>query len=114
MKAHVPGPPVVTSSPILNVNSPSSTQATSSLSRCRWSQLFLEPAGTVCSNRVTLWPVSRPNSFIDMTWPDDSLRCCPPPAGTMTPFIETSLVLARTRLAPLPGGHDMGEVGGQV
>ena len=32
MNAQVPGPPTVTSSPILNVNSPASTQATSSLS----------------------------------------------------------------------------------
>jgi len=33
--AQVPGPPTVTSSPILKVISPASTQATSSLSRCR-------------------------------------------------------------------------------
>jgi hypothetical protein len=34
MKAQKPGPPLVASSPILKVNSPASTQATSSLSRC--------------------------------------------------------------------------------
>ena len=34
-KAQLPGPPLLISVPILKVNSPSSTQATSSLSRCR-------------------------------------------------------------------------------
>ena len=35
MNAQVPGPPTVTASPIIKVSSPSSTHATSSLSRCR-------------------------------------------------------------------------------
>src|SRR5262245_57364445 len=110
----MPGPPVVTVSPILNVNSPSSTQAISSLSRCRWSQLFLAPAGTVCSNRVTLSPVSRPNSFMDMTWPDASSRCLPPPGGTNTPLfmvMAISLVAAtRSELLHHVMARDAGRV----
>src|SRR5881396_2951712 len=45
--AQVPGLPTVTSSPILKVISPASTQATSSLSRCIWKRLF------------SSWPPSR-------------------------------------------------------
>src|SRR6185312_14090640 len=101
---------MITSSPIRKVNSPSSTHATSSLSWCRWSQLFLLPAGTLCSNRVTLWPVSRPNSFMDTTCPDASLRCFPPPAGTTNPLVmRDSFAAARRRVRPLAGGnhHDL-------
>jgi hypothetical protein len=60
MKAQVPGPPLLSTPPILKLNSPSKTQATSSLFRCRWNQLLV-PAGTACSNIMMLplvWSVS--------------------------------------------------------
>src|SRR5438094_1500205 len=92
MKAQVPGPPTVTSSPILNVNSPASTQATSSLSRCRWKRLAV-PAGKVSSNIMMLSLVSRPRSFKakERAGVGES-KCFPPPAGTTKPFVAVMLL----------------------
>ena len=81
------GPPTVTSSPILKVISPVSTQATSSLSRCRWKRL-LAPTGTVPSNSMMLSLVSWPRSFKAAKRPGAVMsRCFPPPAGTTKPFV---------------------------
>src|SRR5262245_35291709 len=84
--AQVPGPPTVTSSPILNVISPASTNATSSLSRWRWKRLLV-PAGTVSSNSMRLSPVSRPRSFNAAKRPGAFMsRYVPPSAGTTRPL----------------------------
>src|SRR5438034_9908494 len=92
MKAQVPGPPTVTSSPILKVNSPASTQATSSLSRCRWKRLAAPP-GRVSSNIMMLSSVSRPRSFNakERSGVGES-KCFPPPAGTTKPFVAVMLL----------------------
>src|SRR5262249_21524608 len=98
--AHVPGPPTVTSSPILKVISPASTQATSSLSRWRCKRLLV-PAGTVSSNSMMLPLVSWPTSFKAAKRPGAAMsRCFPPPAGTTRPrsaFMLMSFPLALLR-----------------
>src|SRR5712691_3701482 len=86
--AQEPGPPTVTSSPILKVISPASTQATSSLSRCRWNRLLV-PTGTVSSNSMMLSLVSWPTSFRAAKRPGAPMsRCFPPPSGTTKPLDE--------------------------
>jgi len=78
-KAQAPGPPTVTSSPILKVISPASTQATSSLSRCRWKRLAV-PAGKVSSNIMMLWLVLMAEEFKSKKRPGDGeSRRFPPP-----------------------------------
>src|SRR5215475_3501617 len=90
--AQVPGPPTVTSSPILKVISPASTQATSSLSRWRWKRLLV-PAGTVSSNSMMLPLVSWPRSFSAANRPGAAMsRCCPPSVGTTRPFVAFMLM----------------------
>src|SRR5882672_11475753 len=85
--AQVPGPPTVTSSPIMKVISPSSTQATSSLSRCRCKRLLV-PAGTVSSNIMMLSLVWRPTSFTSAKRPGAPMsKRVPPPAGTTNPSL---------------------------
>jgi hypothetical protein len=70
----------------LKGNSPASTQATSSLSRCRWKRLAV-PAGRVSSNIMMLSLVSRPRSFKAKERPGvGESKCFPPPAGTTKPF----------------------------
>src|SRR6266446_761820 len=85
MKAQVPGPPTVTSSPILKVISPLSTQATSSLSRCRWNVVSV-PEGAVSSNSMMLSAVSLPTSLSAAERPGAMLSIDPPPGGTTKPF----------------------------
>ena len=93
-EAQVPGPPTVTSSPILKAISPASTQATSSLSRCRWKRLAV-PGGSVSSNIMMLSPVSRPRSFKAAKRPGaDMSRCVPPPAGTTKPLAVMAMSFA--------------------
>src|SRR5262244_3673103 len=101
--AHVPGSATLTSSPIMNVISPASTQATSSLSRCRWKRLLV-PAGTVSSNSMTLSFVSRPRSFRAAKRPGAPMsRCVPPPAGTTMPLLAFMEVPPDTRdVSPEP------------
>src|SRR3989441_3031976 len=90
--AQVPGPPTLTSSPILKVISPSITHATSSLSRWRWKRLLV-PAGKVSSNIMMLSLVSWPRSFNAAKRPGAPMsRCAPPPAGTTKPFVAFMLV----------------------
>src|SRR5919106_2698611 len=97
-KAQVPGPPTVTSSPILKVISPASTQATSSLSRCKWERLLV-PTGTVSSNSMMLSFVSWPRSFRAAKRPGAVMsRCFPQPAGTTRPFVASMLVTPSCRL----------------
>src|SRR5207245_2510617 len=80
-----PVPPPVTPRPLLKVISPASTQATSSLSRCRWNMLLV-PTGTVSSNSMMLSLVSCPTSFRAAKRPGAPMsRCFPPPAGTTKP-----------------------------
>src|SRR5262245_52636446 len=101
MNAQVPGPPTVTSSPILKVISPASTQATSSLSWWRWNRLLV-PAGTVSSNSMMLSFVSWPRSFKAAKRPGGPMsRCCPAPAGMTRPlamFMRVSSQLPLRRL----------------
>src|SRR3984957_17409909 len=92
MNAQVPGPLTVTSSPIIKVNSPSSTQATSSLSWCRCRVLAV-PAGNVSSNIMMLSFVSRPSSFKVKERPGDGeSKCLPPPAGKTKPSVVLNSV----------------------
>ena len=80
MKAQVPGPPTVTSSPIMK-GIALEPQATSSLSWCRWRGLVV-PAGKVSSNIMILSPVSLPSSFSAKERPGvGEVICFPPPAG---------------------------------
>jgi hypothetical protein len=73
------------------VNSPASTQATSSLSRCRWWRLAV-PAGRVSSNIMILPPVSRPSSFSAKERPGvGEPKHFAPPAGTTKPVVALML-----------------------
>src|SRR4029077_10073460 len=85
MKAQVPGPPTVTSSPILKVISPVSTQATSSLSRCRWNVVSVAE-GAASSNSMTMSAVSPPTNLSAAERPGAMLNIDPPPGGTTKPF----------------------------
>src|SRR5580704_3200840 len=85
MKAQVPAPPTVTSSPILKVISPVNTQATSSLSRCRW-KFVSAPKGAVSSNSMMLPEVSPLTSFSAAERPRAMSNTGPPPGGTIKPF----------------------------
>src|SRR2546425_5348988 len=76
----------------LKVISPASTQATSSLSRCRWKRLLV-PTDTVSSNSMMLSLASWPRSFKAAKRPGVVMsRCFPPPAGTTKPFVSVMLV----------------------
>src|SRR5262245_26162728 len=87
--AQVPGPPTLISSTILKVISPASTQATSSLSRCRWNMLLV-PTGTVSSNSMMLSLVSWPTSFRAAKRPGAPMsRCFPPSAGITKPLVAS-------------------------
>jgi hypothetical protein len=95
-KPQEPALPTVTSSPIFIVTSPSSTQATSSLSWCRWNVVSV-PTGAVSSNSMMLSAVSPPSSFSAEERPGAPIcRSLPPPGGTTKPFASMSGLLCLT------------------
>src|SRR5215472_7092265 len=105
MKAQVPGPPTVTSSPILKVISPLNTQATSSLSRCRWNVVSV-PAGAVSSKSMMLSAVSPPTSLSAAERPGAMLNIDPPPGGTTKPFVSIALPFSLQLALSMPGRGD--------